>query len=614
MDEKADAPPASVKGTLGWLFECMHNSWMKDLEPDPEEVKHKPNKTARQVRSGHYVRVWPTPLESPYLVSFSQPMASELGLSKDECLSQRFLKFFSGDLEGNFSDRVQSWATPYALSIYGSPMKQNCPFGTGNGYGDGRAISLAEVNIPQVDGSKLRWEMQLKGAGTTPWCRGADGRAVLRSSVREFLASEAMHNMGVSTTRALSLIASKTETVQRPWYKDGLKGAKPAEDPKDNMFSFFQHGGRQPDIMQWENCAITCRVAPSFLRVGHLELFSRRAMGMFPGDKEIAVKQLELLLRHGVDREFQGEVDTEKPISDIVVQLLPLVGKRLAKMAADWIRVGYTQSNFNSDNTLIAGRTMDYGPFGFVENYNRDFCMWTGGGKKFGFMNQTNAAHANFLSLTQAVVPLLKEEHIKVAQEIVNNFPKVAKAEKNEVFRRKLGLTKWTDEASTVWDKIEDEMHDSKGGVDYTIFYRQLAELVPLAQKVSEGIEEADGKESEGEVVRLISPALYGKVENEGSLVAAVQGWIGLMASEIKNELDPREAVKLMKSATPKYIPREWMLVKAYHAAIDGDNSLVEELQELFLRPFDEQPLMEGKYYCRAPDGAKLRGGTGFMT
>jgi uncharacterized protein YdiU (UPF0061 family) len=189
-------------GTLDAFGACANHSWLENLEPDPEQQKYAPNKSSRQVRSGHFVLVKPTKLKDPQLVVFSQSMATEFGLSSAECQTERFARFFSGDMEA--VENFRSWCTPYALSIYGQEMTDQCPFKNGNGYGDGRAISVGEVLLE----NGKRWEMQLKGAGSTPFCRGADGRAVLRSSIREFLASEAMHHLGVSTTRAISLVAS----------------------------------------------------------------------------------------------------------------------------------------------------------------------------------------------------------------------------------------------------------------------------------------------------------------------------------------------------------------------------------------------------------------------
>ena len=294
-------------GTLAALSRTCDHSWLDRLHADPEHKQHEPNRTSRQVKSGHYVPVQPTPLRNPKLVSYSSQMAEELDLSEEECESAQFVQFFSGDI--NVVEGFRSWATPYALSIYGQEMYQNCPFGTGNGYGDGRAISLGEV-VPKTG---KRWELQLKGGGQTPFCRGADGRAVLRSSVREFLVSEAMFNLGVPTTRALSLVVSETDTVRRPWYSNSDNSRSNMPDLDDPRFASIPKEIRQavlrqimeqtrdPDIMITEQCAITCRVAPSFLRVGHVELFGRRAK-KDPSSRE----ELRLIVEHALFREYSG--------------------------------------------------------------------------------------------------------------------------------------------------------------------------------------------------------------------------------------------------------------------------------------------------------------------
>ena len=185
-------PPQQVpqEGTLLWLASQADNSYVAELSPDPESASRSPNKTSREVFSGHYVPVRPTPLPSPRLVIASLEMLRSLGLTQAEASTDRFVRFFSGDATaaprapeesgpGSRRGGFASWATPYALSIYGQEITSNCPFGTDNGYGDGRAVSVGEV----VVGGE-RWELQLKGGGTTPWCRGGDGRAVLRSSGR----------------------------------------------------------------------------------------------------------------------------------------------------------------------------------------------------------------------------------------------------------------------------------------------------------------------------------------------------------------------------------------------------------------------------------------------
>jgi hypothetical protein len=196
----------------------LDNSWPRELSPEtPENLKKSrdqerldaedENRTKRPVFNGHYVLVKPTGLWNPEKILVSEDVATNvLGLTKEQIQSDDFVPWVSGNMV-----LEETWATPYALSIMGTRYTSNCPYGTGNGYGDGRAISIAEFNGQ---------ELQLKGGGRTPFHRGADGRAVLRSSIREFLASEAMHYLDVETTRALSLIVSKSDTSQRPWYSD----------------------------------------------------------------------------------------------------------------------------------------------------------------------------------------------------------------------------------------------------------------------------------------------------------------------------------------------------------------------------------------------------------
>ena len=208
-----------------------HDGFRSVLEVDPESDDKFPNQTSRQVHSGHYVSVKPKPLAQPELVAHSSSMLKLLGVGESAAKDELFAKFLSGDVEAGKRAGFPgvAWATPYALAIYGQRYTDNCPFGDGKGYGDGRALSITLVDTPS-DGV---WELQLKGAGPTPFCRGADGRAVLRSSVREFIASEAMHSLGVSTTRALSLVVSNSDVVRRPWYSDDHKRRNESIDIPD---------------------------------------------------------------------------------------------------------------------------------------------------------------------------------------------------------------------------------------------------------------------------------------------------------------------------------------------------------------------------------------------
>ena len=188
-----------------------------------------------------------------------------------------------------------------------------------------------EVNEAVINGQ--RWEMQLKGAGRTPYCRGADGRAVLRSSVREFLAQEHMHALGVPTSRSLSLYVSKTEKVRRPWYSGGSHSI-------------------DPDVLISEPVAISTRVAPSFIRVGQLELFSRRARKQ---EHPQAMEELEKIVLHLIDREYHDVIDQTLATAEKLVLLARTFRSRLTSLVADWIRIGYCQGNFNSDNCAAGG-------------------------------------------------------------------------------------------------------------------------------------------------------------------------------------------------------------------------------------------------------------------
>lgn len=366
--QKSDMMPPMHK-----FRRSLSHSWLTHLSPeDPLNYEKSvaygggPSRRThpgRPVYNGHYVDVRPTPLKGPKLVVHSPELCEELGFGPDEAKSDAFVKYFSGDVDGAFAGDpdiettdakdeddagmsaekaaegvaerrryvtgVQTWATPYALSIMGRRYTNNCPYGTGDGYGDGRAISVGEVLVPHGGGegggsvyphSASRYELQLKGGGQTPFCRGADGRAVLRSSIREFLASEAMHHLGVSTTRALSLIVSEGgDTSARPWYSSGSKARElpSMDDPRLARYDIKQRreilsqlaaqAKSDPDMLVEEKCAITTRVAPSFVRIGHLDLFARRVemLQMSDGDAETPIKEtsryqeLEDMMWHG---------------------------------------------------------------------------------------------------------------------------------------------------------------------------------------------------------------------------------------------------------------------------------------------------------------------------
>ena len=359
-------------------------SLLQALNRDPQATGDGHDHRAREVLSGHYVPVTPTPLPKPAYVAHSSSLFRELGLSDALAHDASFQRWFSGDASvATGAMPAYGWATGYALSIYGTEYIRQCPFGTGNGYGDGRALSVFEGVF---DGQ--RWEMQLKGGGPTPYCRGADGRAVLRSSVREFLAQDFMHALGVPTSRSLTLYRSTSERVLRPWYSE-------------------QSRSLDPDVMVDNAAAITTRVAPSFLRVGQLELFARRARSETHPE---ALKELELITAHLIDRNYREAIDPALPFTEQVLELARQFRQRLTHLVAEWMRVGYCQGNFNSDNCAAGGYTLDYGPSGSANCSIPASSPGPAAASTSASSTNPQRQEANFQMFWSALRPLLAKE------------------------------------------------------------------------------------------------------------------------------------------------------------------------------------------------------------
>lgn len=541
--------------TLNDLAPLADYSLMNTLTPDPEAKANGVDHLPRQVFSGHYVPVNPTPIKDPQYIAHSKNFFSELGLDDSLAQTEDFIRMFSGDL----SDvphplRHVGWATGYALSIYGSEYYQQCPFKTGNGYGDGRAISILEAII-----FGQRWEMQLKGGGRTPYCRGADGRAVLRSSVREFLAQEHMHSLGITTSRSLSLITSKTEKVKRPWFTEGSHS-------------------RDPEVMIDESVAITTRVAHSFLRVGQLELFGRRARKK---EHPRALEELRAIVLHLIDREYKDVIDESLPIEKKVILLATEFRSRLTSLVTNWIRVGFCQGNFNSDNCAAGGFTLDYGPFGFMDMFDPKYQPWTGGGDHFSYFNQPQAAERNFHMFCKAVKPLIESNENLLSQldEIENGFTLLMQEKMEKMWATKLGLS--TFEASLFKELVMLMMQTH---VDYTIFFRELSSIP--------------------EDISPLIKSFYSESLYDEKILKSWSQWLDKWKLLI-NATSPESREKLsehMKRVNPKYTLREWFLVPAYQKATNGDYALIGELQEVMTNPYAELSYeMEEKYYRKKP-------------
>ena len=545
--------PASVF-TLDDLAELTDYSLLTQLNCDPDATETGDDYEPRQVVSGHYVPVKPTPIGHPQYISHSKTFFAELGFDDSLAQTEDFARLFTGDLSAvPLPMRSVGWATGYALSIYGTEYIQQCPFRTGNGYGDGRAISVLESVI-----NGQRWEMQLKGAGPTPYCRGGDGRAVLRSSIREFLVQEHMHALGVPTSRSLCLFVSQSEGVNRPWYSEGSYSTN-------------------PDISVYNPVAISTRVAPSFLRVGQLELFARRARYNSHPD---ALNELEMIVLHLIEREYPNDVDGELPLTQQLLQLALAFRDRLTTLISHWMRVGYCQGNFNSDNCACGGYTLDYGPFGFVEHFEPYFQPWTGGGQHFSFFNQGAAAKTNFNMFCKSLSALLASDPValEALSEINKGFDSEMEDKMQKMWASKLGLKTFNGE---LIEQLITLM--VKTSVDYTMFFRELSNI---PQEIS-GIANSFYNEPTDELIEQWTLWL--------------QNWHGLMDINGDSE-EKSQRMHLMQQTNPRYSWREWLVVPAYQQASNNDFTLVHELQEVLTQPYTEQsPEIENKYYSLKP-------------
>ncbi|MCE2593441.1 protein adenylyltransferase SelO family protein [Motilimonas cestriensis] len=558
-DPSSTAPQPNISD-LATFAKAVDYSLMEQLTPDPDATADGHDHYARQVFSGHYVPVKPTAIADANYVSHSQAFFAQLGLADALAHDASFRQLFSGDLSNAPAPMKRfGWATGYALSIYGTEYTQQCPFHTGNGYGDGRAMSIFEGVF-----NGQRYEMQLKGGGPTPYCRGADGRAVLRSSVREFLAQEYMHNLGVPSSRSLTLYVSKSETVSRPWYSSNSYSA-------------------DPDVMVENPVAISTRVAPSFLRVGQIELFARRVRD---NAHDNAFAELKQIVVHLIAREYKSEIDVKLGFNNQVIELAKLFQVRLSKLIANWLRVGYCQGNFNSDNCAAGGFTLDYGPFGFCEAFDPEFQPWTGGGKHFSFFNQPAAAEANFHMLWTALRPLLAQDEQALAQldDVRRGFKDEIQQQCQSMWAAKLGSSEFHPE---LFGQLMQLMIQTK--VDYTIFFRELSHIPNDISSLKKSF------------------YLPTSAEQDKQWQHWLDQWLNLLANE---KQDLKTIASNMKRTNPKYTWREWLVAPAYQQAMRGDYSLIEELKQVFSAPYGEQTkAIEEKYYRLRPQEYFRAGG-----
>ena len=518
-----------------------HNSFVDEL-PGEATMNNEP----RQMPGVLYSRVQPTTVAAPRLLAWSGELAAELGLSRPPAAQGPAVDLLAGNA-------VAATMKPFAAR-YGGHQ-----FGNWAGQlGDGRAMSLGELTAP--DGRS--WEIQLKGAGPTPYSRRADGRAVLRSSLREFLCSEAMHDLGVPTTRALSLVATGDQIVRDMFYSGNP---------------------------QLEPGAVVARVAPTFVRFGSFQLLA--AAGEIDNLRQLA----DYVIRHHFP-------ELGAPSPAVYAAWFQEVCRRTALMAAHWQAVGFVHGVMNTDNMSILGLTIDYGPYGWLEPYEPDWTPNTTdfGGRRYAYAQQPRIARWNLAMLGHALTPLLNTPDGVAALNAGLDLYNATFAQTHDTqLAAKLGLTLAADispDDRALLNELPEALEAAEA--DMTLFFRRLSHLAPALL--------ADPADEENLFWELLDAVSYAAPGTGG---ARLLPWLSRYARRLRQETRPAAIIQAqMLAANPKYVLRNYLAQQAIEAAEAGDLSVLERLMAVLKTPFAEQPEHE-ELAARRPEWARDKAG-----
>ena len=444
------------------------------------------------------------------LLHFNEKLSEEIGLGKIE--NQEDIDFLNAT---KIPENIKTYSTAYAGHQFGQWAGQ---------LGDGRAIYAGEIQNSKGKFTEIQW----KGAGATPYSRHADGRAVLRSSIREYLMSEAMFHLGISTTRALSL---------------SLTGEKVARDIMYNGNVDFEQG------------AVIIRTSETFLRFGHFELLAARN----------EIDTLQKLADFSIEKYFP-EIDENSPQKYLA--FFEKVAEKTADMIVDWLRVCFTHGVMNTDNMSIIGNTIDYGPFSFLDEYNLNFTSNTTDlpGRRYAFGKQAHIAHWNLMQLANALFPLIKDE--AALEQILINYSEMFWKKHDEMMAKKFGfekLEKYDADFFTSWQKLMEEI-----SIDYTLFFNQL--------------------ESIGDNTNIIEH--FGNCfyqipnhEQETLMVEFVENYKQRLSN---NQISREESRKIMQKTNPKFVLRNYLLYNCIAEMEEGKTELFDKLWNALQNPYKE--------------------------
>ncbi|MEY3014792.1 MAG: hypothetical protein RIT45_3527 [Pseudomonadota bacterium] len=535
------------------------NSALRELPVDPETRNFR-----RFARGACLSRVAPTPVAAPSMACWVPEVAALLGLPErlDGDAESAAAAVFAGNatLPGS-----EPYAWRYGGHQFGHWADQ---------LGDGRAISLGEV---RVGAAGERWELQLKGAGPTPYSRQGDGRAVLRSSLRELLCSEAMAHLGVPTTRALSLVTTG-EPVVRDMFYDG-------------------HARPEPG-------AIVCRVAPSFLRIGHFEILAAHGEG--------AAHQA--LLDHVVRRHYPALASL--PRREAALGLLTAVAERSAEMVVHWQRVGFVHGVLNTDNISLLGLTIDYGPYGWLDTWDPDWTPNTtdAHGRRYRFGAQPEVVLWNLVQLANALYPAAPD--VPALEAALARYEAVLSPGLERMFRQRLGLP-GPDEPGSAEEEdaalvlgLGELM--SAAETDPTLLYRALATLPAVTGGAAAPAAEVDAADADA-LWAVVEPALYDAEATRTTLEARWLGWLRRYRQRLRALGRPDvERARATNALNPAVIPRNFLAQEAIDAAEQGEFGPLHALLDASRRPYEEPS--NPAFSRKRPEWARSRPGCSMLS
>lgn len=509
------------------------NTFSKELPADSVEGFER-----RQVENACFSYVIPMKTSNPSIIHVAKEMLDELAIEDETSVD--FLNIVTGNATlPNF----KSYAMCYGGNQFGNWAGQ---------LGDGRAINIAEVEV-----YSKQWVLQLKGAGQTPYSRGADGLAVLRSSIREYLCSEAMFHLGVPTTRALSLSLTGDNVV-----RDILYNGNPAN----------------------EKGAIVCRVAPSFIRFGNFEIFTAQ------GDHKTLKELVDYTIRH-----FYSHLG--KPSKETYLAFFRGVVRATKRMILDWQRVGFVHGVMNTDNLSILGLTIDYGPYGWLEDYNPDWTPNTtdSENRRYRYGNQPSIGLWNLTQLANAIYPLIEEA--APLEVILKEYQVGFQSEYLAMMLSKIGVFTIKEGDKNLISDLQILL--TKSEVDMTLFFRNLSQF---------------DIENSSEFFVQITKDSYLSNEEISSKEEEWERWLNNYAERLAiEELSVQDRIQKMNTINPKYVLRNYMAQLAIDAADKGDYTLIDELYNLLKNPYDEQPKMQ-KWFSKRPDWANDKIGCSMLS